>query len=128
MADFEVNFSLDDQKPIEADFTLEEPSVIDADFRIVVGTPDHNLLSNRDLPDQHPISAITGLEDALNTFVFEQGVASAVWVIEHNLNKYPTITLVDSAGVEFQARKVYDSINQVTIYLNGATTGKAYLN
>lgn len=27
---------------------------------------DHNLLDNRDLDDQHPISAITGLQDALN--------------------------------------------------------------
>ena len=26
---------------------------------------DHNLLSNRDMVDQHPMSAVTGLEDAL---------------------------------------------------------------
>lgn len=30
------------------------------------GTSDHNLLINRDLPDQHPISAITGLADELD--------------------------------------------------------------
>lgn len=30
------------------------------------GTYNHNELINRDLPDQHPISAITGLEDRLN--------------------------------------------------------------
>lgn len=30
------------------------------------GTKDHSKLKNRDLPDQHPISAITGLEEALN--------------------------------------------------------------
>ncbi len=29
------------------------------------GTTDHALLTNRDKPDQHPISAITGLEEAL---------------------------------------------------------------
>lgn len=27
----------------------------------------HNLLTNRDLPDQHPIEAITGLQAILNT-------------------------------------------------------------
>lgn len=128
MADFQVDFSLDEQTPVEAEFLLEEPTEIEADFHIVAGTADHSILLNRDLPDQHPISAITGLEEALSTFVFEQGVASNVWVIEHNLNKYPTITLVDSAGVEFQARKEYNSLNQVTVYLNGATTGKAFLN
>lgn len=30
------------------------------------GTKDHSKLINRDLPDQHPISAITGLQEALN--------------------------------------------------------------
>lgn len=30
------------------------------------GTTDHNQLTNRDAENQHPISAITGLEDALN--------------------------------------------------------------
>lgn len=30
------------------------------------GTYDHNKLENRDLPDQHPISSITGLQEELN--------------------------------------------------------------
>ena len=30
------------------------------------GTTDHNLLQNRDIKDQHPISAITGLQEALD--------------------------------------------------------------
>lgn len=142
MADFEANFTLEPQAEIDAELSIE-----------MVNT-DHDKLNNRDLPDQHPISAITGLEEALEgkvaeiiggsnidvertnnrvtinsaSFIYEQGIASDVWVIEHNLNKAPAITLVDSSGAEFQARKVYNSLNQVTIYLNGATTGKAYLN
>lgn len=32
----------------------------------VEAVSDHSKLSNRDLPNQHPMSAITGLEDALN--------------------------------------------------------------
>lgn len=31
------------------------------------GVTDHNKLKNRDLADQHPISAITGLESKLET-------------------------------------------------------------
>ena len=61
-------------------------------------------------------------------FVFEQGVASDRWVIVHNLGKKPSIILTDSAGTEFRAHIEYDSLNQCTIYINGATTGKAYLN
>ena len=139
---------------VVANFVLEKKQEIEADFKLIVPTNNHNELYNRDLPDQHPIDAITGLREALDnvvnnieggsnieverqgdravinstTFIFEQGIASDVWVITHNLNKAPSITLVDSSGAEFQARKVYNSLNQVTIYLNGATTGKAYLN
>lgn len=43
------------------------------------GTGDHRDLSNRDAPDQHPISAITGLEDALasktNGYTFTPSVS-----------------------------------------------------
>ena len=56
MADFEVNFTLEPQQEITADLKLE-----------VGGITEHDKLSNRDLPDQHPISAITGLQEALDT-------------------------------------------------------------
>lgn len=62
------------------------------------------------------------------TFVFEQGVASDTWVIEHNLNKHPSVTFVDSAGTEFDAEVQHNSNNICTAYMNGATTGKAFLN
>lgn len=154
MVDVAVNFTLEDDDPVSAEFQVQPDVTFTADIKTETGTKDHTQLVNRDLPDQHPIDAITGLREALDnvvnnieggsnieidregdraiinstTFIFEQGIASDVWVITHNLNKAPSITLIDSSGAEFQARKVYNSLNQVTIYLNGATTGKAYLN
>lgn len=62
------------------------------------------------------------------TFVFEQGLASNEWVINHNLNKYPSITLVDSAGTIFIGQVVYNDFDNCTVKINGATKGKAYLN
>lgn len=62
------------------------------------------------------------------SFVFEQGVASDTWVIVHNLGKKPSVVLVDSAGTVFTAGVRYDSENQCTVFINGATTGKAFLN
>ena len=89
---------------------------------------EHNKLNNRDLPDQHPISAITGLELALATFVYEQASASDTWIITHNLGKHPSCTVADSSNNVFTPAIHYDSENQITITMNGATTGKAYLN
>lgn len=65
---------------------------------------------------------------ANDTFVFEQAVASDTWVVVHNLNKYPSVMLVDSAGTQFIAPVNYDSRNQLTVYINGKTTGKVFLN
>ena len=62
------------------------------------------------------------------TYVHEQGIASDTWEITHNLNKFPAIVLVDSAGTVFRAAVTYNSSNKCTIQMNGATTGKAYLN
>lgn len=61
-------------------------------------------------------------------FVYEQGVASDTWVIKHNLGKYPSVSLVDSAGTQFDADVEYNNENTCTVRMNGATTGKAFLN
>lgn len=62
------------------------------------------------------------------TFVFEQGIASDTWVINHNLNKRPSIMLTTTSGEVFEAVKDYISDNQVIIRLEAADTGYAYLN
>ena len=49
---------------VVANFALEKKQEIEADFKLIVPTNNHNELYNRDLPDQHPMSAITGLEEA----------------------------------------------------------------
>lgn len=62
------------------------------------------------------------------TFVFEQGIASDTWIINHNLNKKPSITLTYTTGEEFKAHKEYNGLNQVIVRLDSAATGFAYLN
>lgn len=56
------------EKEITANFTMEEPQRLEVTFEMTEGgkgTKDHSQLENRDLPDQHPISAITDLENTL---------------------------------------------------------------
>lgn len=61
-------------------------------------------------------------------YVHEQGIASDVWVIEHNLNKHPSVTIVDSAENEVVGEIEYISKDVVEVRLKGASKGKAYLN
>lgn len=60
--------------------------------------------------------------------VFEQGIAADVWEIQHNLNKRPSVSVVDSAENVITAEVEYIDNNNVVVRMNGATTGKAYLN
>jgi len=116
---------------VAVDFNLEPDVTYTADIKVETSIKEHDRLINRELPDQHPISAITGLEEALqraDTFIFEQGIASDEWVIEHNLNKYPSVTVVDSADNTVIGYVTYDNENTITIKFNAAFKGKAYLN
>lgn len=53
-------------------FDLGSPGAVGVEFNAAVrtgpgGTTDHRALTNRDADDQHPIKAITGLIEKLNT-------------------------------------------------------------
>ena len=61
-------------------------------------------------------------------FTHEQTTASATWTITHNLNKHPAVTIVDSAGNEWQTAVEHVSANQCIARFSSAFAGRAYLN
>ena len=62
------------------------------------------------------------------TFVYSQLSASNKWIINHNLDKFPSVTVVDSAGTVVFGNVVYIDKNQLTIDFSSEFSGKAYLN
>lgn len=62
------------------------------------------------------------------SYIFDQQTASDRWSIEHNLSKYPSVTVVDSANSVVVGDIEYTSMNSLVITFNGAFSGKAYLN
>ncbi len=66
MDNFEITFELEENSEIDATFELGEQKEFDCLFEVnTSGTIDHNALINRDMENQHPISAITELENEL---------------------------------------------------------------
>ena len=61
-------------------------------------------------------------------FVYTQAVSSDVWEIQHNLDKYPSITIVDSGNSVVIGEIVYIDKNNVRITFTSAFSGKAYFN
>jgi hypothetical protein len=62
------------------------------------------------------------------TYFYNQTIASDTWVITHNLNKFPSVTVIDSAGNEVIGDITYDNTNQVTLRFAGEFKGSATLN
>lgn len=62
------------------------------------------------------------------TYTFVQTIAASTWVINHGLNKYPSVSVVDSGNNVVVGDVKYDSLNELTISFSSAFTGQAYLN
>ena len=61
-------------------------------------------------------------------YVHNQYLADSVWNIVHNLNKYPSVTVTDSANNVVVGDVTYVNENAVTITFGSSFGGKAYLN
>lgn len=152
MAELVANFTLNNES-LDAQFDISEGVNFDALFEINAQPTKVSQLEN-DLNFQTEEEVQEAIDEAISsidvhisgsalidvsrennqtvisskTFVFEQGIPATEWVINHNLNKRPSITLTNYAGEVFEADRNYISNNQVIIRLENADTGYAYLN
>jgi hypothetical protein len=62
------------------------------------------------------------------TFSYTSAQALETWVINHNLNRNPSVTVTDLSGNWVIPDVFYNSADQITLTFNGATAGYAYLN
>tara|TARA_R110002020_G_scaffold224265_1_gene433754 strand:+ start:52 stop:375 length:324 start_codon:yes stop_codon:yes gene_type:complete len=61
-------------------------------------------------------------------FIHVQNDASTSWSVTHNLKKYPSVVVVDSAGTVVIGSVTYNSTSAVTLSFENAFSGKAYFN
>lgn len=66
------------------------------------------------------------LQDA--TYIFDQQAASNEWIVTHNLNKYPSVTIIDTLDRVVYGEIQYLSANQLKLSFTSNFSGKAYLN
>jgi len=62
------------------------------------------------------------------TFIFTQAVADTVWNVNHNLGKFPSISVVDTANTVVTGQYEYTDNNNVILTFSAGFAGKAYLN
>ena len=90
-----------------------------------------------DLANKPSINGVTLIGDKTNSelnivndknYVHTQAVASMVWEVKHGLEKYPSVTVVDSADNVVVGDIVYIDVNNVRITFAASFSGKAYFN
>ena len=62
------------------------------------------------------------------TYSHQQIAPSQVWVINHELGRYPSVNVVDSAGTLVLGDIKYISENEIQVSFTAAFAGKVYLN
>lgn len=97
-----------------------------------------DFLTSYNHPETHPASMIeedidrnfvtVRQKDNLYGHIHEQIKASKAWVIFHTLDKYPSISIVDSSGNQVTGSPKYIDKNNVVIEFTSEFSGKAYLN
>lgn len=70
----------------------------------------------------------TSTVTADKTYLYEQSTPSTIWVITHNLNKHPSVTVIDTAGTEVKGQVDYIDKNNLFITFNAGFSGTATLN
>jgi len=105
----------------------------------VTDVPNEKLFSNIGLSYRTGLGGLINDEDYFISllsyqgggdlnFTYVQGVASTTWNIQHNLGKFPSITVIDTANTVVTGEYTYDDINNVTLTFSAGFAGTAYLN
>jgi len=103
-----------------------------ADISASAWSNNYDALSNKPKINGHTLigdktsEELDIVED--KNYFHRQTIASDTWVIVHNLNKHPSVTVIDSAGNEVIGDVTYDDNNQVTLRFEGGFKGSATLN
>lgn len=76
----------------------------------------------------YSVEALATFISGATTYIHDQLQTSATWLIQHDLERFPSIEVVDSAGTVVVGGIQYVDENNVTITFSSPFTGKAYLN
>lgn len=84
--------------------------------------------SNLDIDKFYDFAVFTLSSQGSPTFIFTQGVPATTWNIQHNLGKFPSVSVINNNNVVINGEVTYIDNNNVQLNFSAGFTGKAYLN
>ena len=91
---------------------------------------EQTLQANFEFVESEPIVATFSISPNIQdlNYTYFQDVPSETWVIKHNLNKYPSVTTISSAGDVVYGNVKYIDSNNVEVEFTSAFAGRALIN
>ena len=83
---------------------------------------------NFDVDKFYDFAVFTLSSQGAPTFEFTQGVPATTWNIQHNLGKFPSVSVINNNNVIINGEVTYIDNNNVQLNFSAGFTGKAYLN
>ena len=126
------NACFSDSSHLNADMSASSTH-LNANMGVVNATEsDYNKLSNKPSINGVVLEGDKSSKDLKidgdKTYVYYQNVQSDAWEIQHNLDKYPSITVVDSANNIVVGDIRYVDTNNVVVTFTAPFSGKAFCN
>jgi len=89
-----------------------------------------NLFGNGvlDINKFYDFAVFTLSSQGVPTFVFDQAAPATVWNIQHNLGKFPSVSVVNNNDIVINGEVTYIDNNNVQLNFSAGFSGKAYLN
>jgi len=103
---------------------LDEPDFLYVQMQFIQG----NSSIEEDKDYLFSVLEFNNSDNSDKTYTHVQNIASATWNVEHNLNKFPSATVVLPSGQVGLADVTYIDSNNLTINFAGDETGKAHIN
>ena len=104
-----------------------------SDIRLIGSDSTENIVkleagSNVTLTDTGSNILVDVVDMGDKNYVHDQPVASITWTVQHNLDKFPSCTMVLSTGQQGYGDVTFIDENNLTITFASAESGKAYIN
>lgn len=131
MADLVMELFSEDELTIDLNEGHIDPYLVVEDIEIIEAprTVDNVMSDTSENPVQNKV--IKQYIDAMagdKHYIHNQVVASTIWLVSHNLEKFPTLMIVDSGNSIVMGDVEYLDLNSLQITFNIAFSGKVYCN
>jgi hypothetical protein len=77
---------------------------------------------------QAEAAAIAASQSSDKFYVHDQTSAEDTWNVQHNLNKFPAVSITDSAGDQVEGEVQYVGANLLLVKFSAPFAGRAYIN